>query len=184
MISVIVYFLKNTQPRVKKGRKKSIEDSIDQSMEERIKILKESYETETEMLKKDKQRMHVKLNTLTTKYNKLLDEFEESEEDDEDDTRSKSEINDDSNLDFLKDFDIVPEKAMKYANDLGLNAQALSDPALQPMIMEKLKENKEVALALGIIRPKGIGATVAQNTQPESPQQTLINSLTASNQMA
>ena len=70
MLLVTFFVLKNVSPTLKKSRKRSIDNTIDAMMEQRIKTLKEGYEAETEMLKKDKQTL-ANLKHLATDQTRL-----------------------------------------------------------------------------------------------------------------
>jgi len=177
MCSVMIILFKNTRESIKKrGRKENIISKIDASTDNRLAILEETYNSEIQMLQTDKKRLRTKVTKLTEKCNKLMDEQDKAEENEE-----IENINEDS---FLTDYEIIPEKAMKYAKDLGLNPNALNNPALQPIIMEKLKDNKEVALALGIIQPRTSGQTITSNTESKTREQIIINSLSSQSNMA
>jgi len=54
---------------------------------------------------------------------------------------------------------VNPIKAVEYIKKLGMNPDALSNPALAPMVWEKLNENKDLALMTGILVPKGSDGT-------------------------
>ena len=164
-------------------KQKQNKDNLDleKQIDDRVEIYKKSFDEELILLQKEKRKIVMKNTKLVEKLNKFMDDEEEDDEEED-----EEEEEDTSNLDFLKDFDIIPEKAEQYAKQLGLNPTALADPALQPLILEKLKENKELAITLGIIRPKILGATITQtpDTSGKSPAQIIIDTVAASGNMA
>lgn len=158
----------------KKVKKSKAKESNLDIIEQQHKAIVENFLIEIAQLKKDKQSLYGKINRLQEKNNKLAETFENSID--------ETEINSD---DIQNQYEIVPEKAIKYVADMGLNPEALSNPALAPIVWEKIGENLEIALAIGVIRPKGSTTTVQTSaTSTQDSGQAFINSIVSQNNNA
>jgi|APSaa5957512535_1039671.scaffolds.fasta_scaffold06084_9 hypothetical protein len=144
-----------------KVKKKSKKEELTNVIELQNKAIGENYLIEIAQLKKDKQSLYGKINRLQDKNNKLAEQLENQIEEEEEEEEIDSS-------DIQSKYEIVPEKAIKYVADFGLNPEALSNPALAPIVWQKIEENLDIALAIGVIRPKG---TISQMETPTAPTQ-------------
>lgn len=114
---------------------------------------------EKSVLQSKWQRSHEKVLKIEAKNQELIDTEEGSVEN------------------LQQNYTINPVKAFEYVKKLGMNPDALSNPALAPMVWEKLNENRDLALISGIIIPKGsegVNTSLLQKTT-ETVQQEEID---------
>ena len=141
--SFLLFTIKGNGFTRKKTPKKTI---IQETLEDQMKNVRGFYDLQIEGLTKANRRLQNKINRESKFYK---DEDEEDEE---------SQIS-------LNDYEIDVEKAAPLLKQFGMNAEALKQPMLQNLIMEKIGQNAELAITLGYLRPK-------QHLQQVTPQQT------------
>ncbi len=168
----VIFLLKVVGAFGKKVKKITPKDRIEESYKRQTEVVSENYLIEINQLKKDKQSMYGKMNRLQAKVNKFQDNIDEGYEDEDD-------------ADLLQSkYEIVPEKAVEYAKKLGFNVDALNNPSLTPLFWSKVKDNVELALTLGIIRPIGTGQTVTSSPESTNSNEAFIKSITAQGNLA
>lgn len=92
------------------------------------------------------------LDTLKRKSDERLNKIKMKED--------EVELENEGSVERLKqEYEINPIKAVEYVKKLGFNPDALNNPALAPLVWEKLNDNKDLALVMGIIVPKGTDVT-------------------------
>ena len=141
MGSAFLIFIYKFLPVItKKSQKKQVKDEINQVTIDNVRAMQESYQMQIVGLKKHTQGLQNTVNRLRAhQYDN------ENEED-------QQEIN-------LTDYEIDKEVARPFLSKWGMNADALDNPLLQGVLKEKFKDNTELMITLGILRPKGSNPT-------------------------
>lgn len=159
--SVFMYFTNKKNQIITKNKPiKTTKDELENLVKEQVRVIQDNYIAQIEMLKKDKSSIQNKLNRIEGLYYKLKSEVNEYDESEESDSIES----------LMSQYDIDPQKAIEYTKKLGLNPQALANPALQNVVWEKIKEHQDIALMLGIIRPKGMVQQITPNTSTSDTQ--------------
>lgn len=142
------------KPKTEEGM---ILERVKEVQKEEIKAILNSKNVEIANLQKQNNTVLTKNYKLQEKVNKI-----ELEQQELIDTEEGSVEN------LQQNYVINPIKAVEYIKKLGMNPDALSNPALAPMVWEKLNENKDLALMTGILIPKGsdgIDTSLLQKTE-------------------
>jgi len=127
---------------------------------EEIKSITDTSNVSIANLQKEKATLVTQKARIQEKLNKL--EIQKQEE---------IETEEGSVENLQQNYEINPVKAVELVKSLGMNPEALTNPALAPLVWEKLNENKDLAIVMGLIYPKG---------QPPGKQSSLISSETNS----
>lgn len=138
--SFLIFINKSNGLTRKKSPKKTV---IQETLEDQMKNIRGFYELQIEGLTKANRRLQNKVNR----------ESKFSKDDDEEDEEQQVSLN---------DYEIDIQKAEPLLKQFGMNAEALKNPMLQNLIMEKIGQNAELAITLGYIRPR-------QNIQQVAP---------------
>ncbi len=109
-----------------------------------VQVITDTKNVEIANLQREKQVLVTQKARANEKLNKILETNQELI-----DTEEGSVEN------LQQNYSINPLKAVEYVKKLGMNPEALSNPALAPLIWEKLNENKDLALVMGVLVPKG-----------------------------
>lgn len=176
-----INFTKIKQFHAKKLPKKTNNEIVQEVSTSNIRTLQESYTMQIKQLREELTSTQRSL----SRYKQLVRELKEKEdlgmEDDED-------VEDDSIEALQQQYQIDPKKAIEFATKLNLNPAGLNNPALTPVIWQKIKENFDLAVLLGIIRPKqsnGLAQPTAEiSTGQTSSIETVFTELQKSNQLA
>lgn len=119
-------------------------ERVKEIQKEEIKAISDTKNVEIANLQRERQvlitqkaRSIEKLNKIELQQQELIDTEEGSVEN------------------LQQNYTINPIKAVEYIKKLGMNPDALSNPALAPLVWDKLNENKDLALVMGILVPKG-----------------------------
>lgn len=175
-IFVIVYqkYVKNEQKATKSNKKQqteTLESQIKGLAGEQLREFQSIYQQKIEILQTsimELKKENISLNRALARY-KGIDKQNQSNTEEDEDTESVSKL--------MAEYEIDPQKAIQYTQKLGLNPQALSNPALTTILWEKLLENKDMALMLGIIRPKGMAQQNSFTSIPADSTQALFAEL-------
>jgi len=162
-VSFLLFFNKNFIKTKQKISKKDPEDIL---LKEKIRDIQELYEGQIVQLKKERTQLWGKVNRLNALRNK---EFDENEE--------EAQVN-------LSEYEIDKEVARPFLQKWGMNADALDNPLLQGILKEKFKDNTELMITLGILRPKGSNPTPQTAISNQSNFDAEFQALVASNQVA
>lgn len=146
--SLFTYFIIRNKPQLTKNKPiKTAKDELESLVKEQVRVIQDNYLEQIQMLKKDKSNLQNKVNRIEGLYNKLKSEVNQYEDED-------SAEDEESIIALQQQYEIDPQKAIEYATKLKLNPAGLNNPALTPLIWEKIKEHQDIALMLGIIRPR------------------------------
>lgn len=146
-------------------------ERVKEMQKEEIKAISDTKNVEIANLQKQNNAVLTKNYKLQEKYNKMELEKQELIETEEGSVEN-----------LQQNYTINPVKALEYVKKLGMNPDALSNPALAPMVWEKLNENKDLALITGILVPKGsngIDTSLLKTTNETVQQQTEIDPIDA-----
>ena len=175
---MFMYFiLKNQQKTTKSKLPKSNNDVAVEVSNQNIRLMQESY---TNQLKQMREELTSTQRSLS-RYKALLKKYQEENEIGM--MSEQSDDNDDIN-DLQRNYEIDPQKAIQYTQKLGLNPQALSNPALTNILWQKLNENKDMALMLGIIRPKGMAQPITSTPDTTGGYANILSELQAQGRFA
>jgi len=141
---------KTNQKTSKQSEVRQSDKELNQYWTEKVRSMQEIHQEEIKIYKKKIQSLTNTINSRSrfTKY--------ESEEEEDDN---------DNDLNFAEKYEIDFNKAKEYAGKIGIDSNGITDPEILPIVVEKIKENEELALMLGIIRRKGTMGNMAQNQQ-------------------
>lgn len=135
------------------SKKSGISAISEMNFKQTIKEMQEMYETQITQLKKDRYRLQGALNRLgASSARSATDEDEEEESID------------------LDNYVFDKEMVRPMLNNWGMNADALDNPMLQSIILDKVKGNEELLITLGILRPKSGNQSELQQNNSESSQ--------------
>jgi len=160
----LIFMFKFLPDLTKNKRTSQPKSQVDKVVNENIRGLQETYESQINALRKHCQSLQNTVNRL--KGQRYKDDDDEDREDEID----------------LKDYMVDKEAARPFLQNLGLNAEALDSPILQQIIMDKLKGNTELALLLGILKPRN--QTQPNNTSNQSNFDADFQKLASSGQLA
>ena len=152
MVSLIgasfLIFLYRFLPKISDSRaKNTVKKTVgEENLKQTIKDMQENYGVQIQQLKKDRNRLQgiINRNQYTSKSNS----------DDEEEDEEEIDMNQ-----YVFDKEMVRPMLAKW----GMNTDALDNPMLQNIIMEKFKGNEELMIAIGVLRPR-----VASESQNES----------------
>lgn len=157
--------------------KKTVKSQTETFAAEQIREIQELYQNKIVILQETIKEQHTRIKSLQNAVNRYKGIEKNSQSDDDDEESAIEELS--------NDYEIDPKKALEYAQKFNLNVGALNNPALQNLIWEKIKENKDTALLLGIIRPKsGLAQPIAQGSEPAGSVEALFASLQAQGRFA
>jgi hypothetical protein len=128
----------------KNKQKSNLKDPQIESLKQTIKTMQENWGILEVQYKK-------KINSLNGYINRGGISRANQQEDEEEETMDMS--------DYVFDKEMVRPMLKNW----GMNADALENPLLQNIIMDKVKGNEEILITLGILKPKSIG----NNSQPQ-----------------
>ena len=143
---------KNMRKSAKKTDVENADKEINQYYSDKIRTMQEMHQEECKLYKKKIQSLTNAVNGMERWKKRYSDE--EEEEDDND-----------NELEFAEKYEIDFNKAKEYASKIGIDSNGITDPEILPIVVEKIKENEELALMLGIIRRKGTMGNMASNQQ-------------------
>lgn len=142
----LLHYRKNTQIgsiKVKKQREDVVQTLVSQS----IRDLQEAFSAREKIMKDEilgLQKSNARYKGMMRKINEeQLDQYEE------DDSKQTVNIQDDYDIDWVK--------AVQVGQQLGLDTKTINpnNPVLTGYIKDKILENKDLALFMGILKPKG-----------------------------
>ena len=119
-------------------------DKVKEIHKEEIKAITDIKNVEIANLQKEKSVLQTKNQRTQEKLNKI-----------EDATQKQIQTDEGSVERLQQEFEINPIKAVELVRSLGMNPDALSNPALAPLLWEKLNDNKDFAIIMGVLVPKG-----------------------------
>lgn len=155
-----------------KRQKKSREETLESYVSQTVRELQESYEARIKMMKDE----ILSLQKSNARYKGLMRKYEEPQDDDEDDQQI---------VNIEKDYDIDWVKAAQVGNQLGLDTSKFdpNNPVLTNYFKDKIIENKDLALFMGILKPKGTNTVQggSVNTGSSSGEQSIFDSPEAQN---
>lgn len=144
-LSIFLWFsmTKNNKTKTPKSMKEQLETVSVQN----FRAAQESYEIQIKRLKDD----NLSLTRANSRMKGIIEQYK----------NQQIEINEETQEeDSLSDYDIDWVKAAQVGAQLGLDTQRFdpNNPALTKYIADKILEHKDLALFLGIIKPKGFRA--------------------------
>lgn len=157
---------KNNRKSSKKTALQQSDEEINQYYTDKIRTMQEMHQEECKIYKK-------KIQSLTNTINSRSRFKEEIETEDEDDSMD--------NHDLSEKYELDMNKAKEYASKIGINPNGITDPDVLPLVWDKVKDNIDLALMLGIVRRRRRMAEITpvkQNSYQQditSTAQTLIN---------
>lgn len=150
----------------KNKQKKVREDTLLTLQNQNFRETQESYEARIKTLKEDL----ISVQRSNSRYKALLNKYKDMELEDNE--------NGDEVEDIESNYDIDWVKASQIGQQLGLDTSKIdpNNPILTNYIKDKILENKDIAIFMGILRPKGAGNSGQIPPQQAGGQQDFTNS--------
>lgn len=155
--SVLVFVIKNPrgltrnkQPKPQKSAGFDADSLTKEVITENIRSLQESYQAQLKQKSDEIMSLRNSNNKLKSRI-KQLEALEEEEQDEDTEESNK--------LEALYDVDWI--KAAQVGAQLGLDMKNFNpnDPILTNVIKEKIFENSDIAILMGVLKPKGNNVT-------------------------
>lgn len=142
----------------KKQQKKNREETLLTVANQNIRDLQEGYEAKIKQLKEEV----TSLQRSNSRYKALINKYKDMELEDQDEDQ-------DDRMEIEQNYDIDWIKAAQVGKQLGLDTSKIdpNNPVLTNYIKDKILENRDLALFMGILKPKGAG-----NSGSVTPNQT------------
>lgn len=158
--SFLVFLFKIYPNKTKSKGKKPVKEELDELVKSQVRQIQENSEIQIHSLRKINQGLQNKINRIQGLYDKIKARQLEDDEDEEED-----------NDELLSKYDIDWPKALQYGQQMGLQTQGfdMNNVALKELVQEKILDNSEVAIALGILRPRS--GVSGQNTNQQTGNQ-------------
>lgn len=151
--SFLIFLNKGLPKLTNVNRKKASSEDMEGWLKKRIRDLQEIHAEEMKTIREQLKTAQGAANKFSGLYRKAKEgQFEEEDEDEVD----------------LSQYYIDKEAVKPFLSKFGMNEEALSSPYLQTIIMDKLKGNEELALLLGIIKPKSFAGQEPNQTSNQS----------------
>lgn len=160
----LVFLFKYLPELTKNRRTRQSKSTPDSLVKEQVREIQDLYQGQINVLKKEKQSLQNTLNRIRSK----IPTGEEDEEDEID----------------MSQYVIDKKAAAPFLKNLGMNPEGLDSPIVQNLIAEKLKGNEELALMIGLLKPKSQFGTQSQTTSNQSDFDETLQKLTEAGQVA